>query len=39
MILGIIRGADKNNILEVISAAVAGGIDQLEITLNTPDAL
>lgn len=39
MILGIIRGADKSNIHEVISAAIAGGINQLEITLNTPDAL
>ncbi len=39
MILGIIRGASKKNILPVIDAAVSGGLRMLEITLNTPDAL
>ena len=39
MILGIIRGATKNNILPVIDAAFIGGLQMVEITLNTPDAL
>lgn len=39
MILGIIRGATKENILPVIEAAISGGIKQIEITLNSPDAL
>lgn len=39
MIIGIIRGATKQNIQPVIEAAISGGIKDIEITLNTPDAL
>lgn len=39
MILGIIRGTNKDNILPAIEAGLAGGLDQVEITLNSPDAL
>ena len=39
MILGIIRGATKENIIPVIEAAMSGGLKHLEITLNTPGAL
>jgi len=39
MILGIIRGANKDNIIPVIEAAISGGIKHIEITLNSPDAL
>ena len=39
MILGIIRGATKENIIPVIEAAIAGGLKDIEITLNTPNAL
>jgi len=39
MILGIIRGANKKNIIPVIEAAVAGGLQSIEITLNSPDAI
>ncbi|MFA6169255.1 MAG: bifunctional 4-hydroxy-2-oxoglutarate aldolase/2-dehydro-3-deoxy-phosphogluconate aldolase [Candidatus Margulisiibacteriota bacterium] len=39
MILGIIRGATTDNILPVIEAAMAGGIKELEITLNSPNSL
>jgi len=39
MILGIIRGATKENIIPVIEAALSGGIKHIEITLNSPDAL
>ncbi|HTY13977.1 MAG TPA: bifunctional 4-hydroxy-2-oxoglutarate aldolase/2-dehydro-3-deoxy-phosphogluconate aldolase [Candidatus Omnitrophota bacterium] len=39
MILGIIRGATKENIVDVIEASIAGGITNIEITLNTPGAL
>lgn len=39
MILGIIRGATTDNIIPVIESAIAGGIKELEITLNSPGAL
>lgn len=39
MILGIIRGSKKENILQIIELAFKNGIDHLEITLNTPQAL
>ena len=39
MIIGIIRGANKENIENIIEAAVSGGLNTIEITLNTPDAL
>ena len=39
MLLGIIRGATTDNIIPVIEAAIAGGIKELEITLNSPGAL
>jgi len=39
MLLGIIRGSTKDNIIPIVEAALAGGLDQVEITLNTPDAL
>jgi 2-dehydro-3-deoxyphosphogluconate aldolase/(4S)-4-hydroxy-2-oxoglutarate aldolase len=39
MIIGIIRGANKDNIEKVIQAAIEGGVENIEITLNTPNAL
>lgn len=39
MILGIIRGATKESILQVVDAGFSGGLDQIEIALNSPDAL
>jgi 2-dehydro-3-deoxyphosphogluconate aldolase/(4S)-4-hydroxy-2-oxoglutarate aldolase len=39
MIIGIIRGANKDNIEKVIQAAIDGGLENIEITLNTPNAL
>ena len=39
MIVGIIRGATLDNLLPVVEAGFTGGLDQIEITLNSPDAL
>jgi 2-dehydro-3-deoxyphosphogluconate aldolase / (4S)-4-hydroxy-2-oxoglutarate aldolase len=39
MILGIIRGSTKANIIPVVEAALAGGLKAIEITLNSPDGL
>ncbi len=39
MILGIIRGATVQNVLPVIEATLSGGIKDIELTLNSPDAL
>lgn len=39
MIIGIIRGATRENIETVIEAGYSAGIHDIEITLNTPDAI
>lgn len=39
MILGIIRGATIENIIPIIEASISGGIKNLEITLNSPNAI
>jgi len=39
MIIGIIRGAKRDNIEAVIEAGYSAGIQQIEITLNTPEAI
>ncbi len=37
-ILGILRGADPQTIIPIVEAAIAGGLETLEITMNTPNA-
>ncbi len=39
MIIGIIRGAGKKNIENVVKTGFEAGLDKIEITLNSPDAL
>jgi len=39
MILGIIRGATPENIEKIVEAGLEGGLDKIEITLNSKDAL
>lgn len=39
MIIGIIRGADLSNIEKIVEAGFTGGLDKIEITLNSEKAL
>ncbi|OGC03444.1 hypothetical protein A2276_00845 [candidate division WOR-1 bacterium RIFOXYA12_FULL_43_27] len=39
MIIGIIRGANTDNIEKIVEAGFGGGLDKIEIALNSTDAL
>ncbi|MFX3619106.1 MAG: bifunctional 4-hydroxy-2-oxoglutarate aldolase/2-dehydro-3-deoxy-phosphogluconate aldolase [Sporolactobacillus sp.] len=38
-IISIIRGLDKNTVLEAVKALIEGGVKNIEVTLNSPSAL
>src|SRR5687768_7047743 len=37
-VIGILRGFNRDQLLEIVSAALRGGLTNLEITMNTADA-